>query len=364
MVDSDENRLNIVRFIAQEVVKDRKIPHFDKYAAGEIIREAQRRAGRKGKLTLRMRELGGLIRVSGDVAVQRGASLVTMDDVLTAKLTARGLEQQITDRYVESSKAYEMFRNTGSSVGMVNGLAVLGNSNMSELSGRVLPIVAEVSPSQSEKGGRIVATGKLGEIAKEAIENIAAVIKKHTLTSLSDNDINIQFIGTYDGVEGDSASCAITTAVLSAVENIPIDQTLAMTGSISVRGLVLPIGGVTAKIEGAAEAGMKRVLIPESNAKDVQIEAKYYDMVEIITTRNLRDVLEYAFVDCDRKAEYLEKLLPLTDNGESTAKVLARPPVYVRTEPEPESEPAPEPVAVPVPEEESVPAMPSVPAPQ
>ncbi len=328
MVDSDENRMNIIRFIAQEVVKDKKIPHFDKYAAGEILREAQRRAGRKGKLTLRMRELGGLVRTSGDVAVSKGHTYVSMDDVLEAKATARSLEQQITDRYVEGSKAYDMFRNEGSRVGTVNGLAVLGNSSMSEFSGRVLPITAEVSPSQVKKGGHIIATGKLGEIAKEAVENISAVIKKYTLTNISDSDINIQFIGTYDGVEGDSASCAITTAVISAMENIPIDQTVAMTGSLSVRGTVLPIGGVTAKIEGAAEAGMKRVLIPESNAKDVQIEAKYYDMVEIITTKNLRDVLEYALVDCPKKEEYLEKLLPLTEENKSSAQKLERPPVY------------------------------------
>ncbi|RLF41830.1 MAG: ATP-dependent protease LonB, partial [Thermoplasmata archaeon] len=66
MDDTDENRKKLIRFVAQEVVKDGRIPHFDKWAVAEIIREAQRRAGRKGKLSLRLRELGGLIRVAGD----------------------------------------------------------------------------------------------------------------------------------------------------------------------------------------------------------------------------------------------------------------------------------------------------------
>ncbi|MFA7150015.1 MAG: ATP-dependent protease LonB [Candidatus Methanomethylophilaceae archaeon] len=328
MPDTDENRHNIVRFIAQEVKKDGKIPHFDKYAAGEVLREAQRRAGRKGELTLRFRELGGLIRVAGDVAVDKKESIVTVDDVITARKTARSLEQQLADRVVESHKMYDLFKTDGYAVGMINGLAALNaSSNMAEYSGIVLPIVAEVAPSQVKKAGRIVATGKLGDIAKEAVENISAVIKKYTLTNISESDIHIQFIGTYDGVEGDSASITIATAVLSAMENIPIDQTMAMTGSLNVRGQVLPVGGLTAKLEAAAQAGIKKAIIPKENARDVMIEAKYYDMMEIILVENLRDVLEYAFKDCPRKEEYLKKLLPITDNGKSTAEKLVPPKV-------------------------------------
>jgi Lon-like ATP-dependent protease len=210
-------------------------------------------------------------------------------------------------------------------VGAVNGLAAMNaSSNMAEYSGIVLPIVAEVAPSQTKKG-TIVATGQLGTIAKEAVENISAVIKKYTMTDISERDIHIQFIGTYDGVEGDSASITIATAVISAMEEIPIDQSLAMTGSLSVRGRVLPIGGVTAKLEAAAQAGIKRALIPKENGKDVMIETRYYDMMDIVMVENLRDVLEYALVDCEKKEQYLKKLLPLTANGTSTAKHLERP---------------------------------------
>ena len=142
MPDTDENRKNIIRFIAQEVKKDGQIPPFDKYAAGEIIREAQRRSGRKGELTLRFRELGGLVRVSGDVAIQRGRNIVHMEDVTEARRTARSVEQQIADRVVEGSKKYELFNTEGNKIGMINGLAALNaSSNMAEYSGIVLPIV-------------------------------------------------------------------------------------------------------------------------------------------------------------------------------------------------------------------------------
>jgi Lon-like ATP-dependent protease len=359
MHDTDENRLNIARFVAQEVKKDGKIPHFDRFAVAEIVREAQRRSGRKGELTLRMRELGGLVRVAGDIAYQRGSSSVTMGDVVAARRSARSIEQQIADRYIENSAAYSMFKTSGSEIGMINGLAALNaSSNMAEYSGIVLPIVAEVSPSQVRKGGRIIATGQLGTIAKEAVDNISAVIKKYTMTSLSDSDIHLQYIGTYDGVEGDSASITMATVIISALERIPIRQDLAMTGSLSVRGMVLPVGGVTAKLEAAAASGIKIALIPKDNAKDVMVESRFYKTMDIYTVETLRDVFEYAFVDCPMKQQYLDKLLPLNESGESTVKRIEPPVEYVYHNPPPEApaqkkppeeSPIPEPVSKPAP---------------
>ena len=341
MPDTDENRSNIARFVAQEVLKDGKIPHFDKYAVGEIIKEAQRRAGRKGELTLRMRELGGLIRVSGDMAVEREASLVTLEDVLSAKGTARSLEQQIADRYIENSKKYSLFETSGAEVGMINGLAALGaDSGMAEYSGIVLPIVAEIAPPQAKRAGRLIATGRLGDIAKEAVDNISAVIKNYTSKLISEYDIHLQYIGTYDGVEGDSASITMATVILSAMEGIPIRQDLAMTGSLSVRGKVLPVGAVTAKLEAAAASGIKLALIPEANANDVMIMNKYYKDMEIYSVENFRDVIEYAFVDCPKKTDLLEKLLPVTDNGVSSAKKIEPPAEYIPA-PKPEEKEKP-----------------------
>lgn len=310
MNDTPENRMKLVRFVAQEVVKDKKIPHFEMPAVVEIIREAQRRSGRSGHLTLRLRELGGLVRVAGDVANSEGARLVTADHVVRAKRTSRSLEQQIADRYIEHRKEYRMFQTEGASVGIVNGLAAINaQTGMSEFSGIVLPIVAEVTPAQTRAGGIVVATGKLGEIAKEAVQNVSALIKKYTGEDISRHDIHIQFVGTSDGVEGDSASVSIATAVISALEGVPVDQSLAMTGSLSVRGQVLPVGGVTAKVEAAADSGLKRVLIPEDNMEDLVLEARYRGKVEVIPVRTLRDVLKYALVgQGGSKESLLERL--------------------------------------------------------
>ena len=310
MPDTPENRMKIVRFVAQEVVKDKKIPHFERDAITEVIREAQRRSGRSGQLTLRLRELGGLVRVAGDIALSEGAPIVTAAQVVKAKRASRSLEQQIADRYIERRKEYRMFSVEGAAVGVVNGLAAINaQTGMAEFSGIVLPIVAEVTPAQTRDGGVVVATGKLGEIAREAVQNVTALIKKYTGEDISRYDIHIQFVGTSDGVEGDSASVSIATAVISALEGVPVDQSVAMTGSLSVRGQVLPVGGVTAKVEAAADSGIKKVLVPEDNLDDLVLESRYRGMVEVIPVRTLRDVLRYALVgQGSQKESLLERL--------------------------------------------------------
>lgn len=311
MPDTSRNRRRLIRFIAQEVTRDmgtnREIPHFDKSAVGIILREAQRRAGRRGKLSLRLRELGGLIRIAGDLASEDGSQLTTAAHVLGARNIAKPLEQQVADRMIERRRDYSLLVNSGQRVGRVNGLAVLGaNSGLSDFSGIMLPVEALVTPSQGG-GGKIHATGGLSDLAKESVTNVSAVIKKLTGKDISDYDIHIQFVDTH-GVDGDSASITIATAVISALEEIPIRQDLAMTGSLSVRGEVLPIGGVTAKIEAAAASGVKTVVVPRANMQDVLLDDKYVDVVEVIAVDSLDEVMEHALIKHDHKAGLVERL--------------------------------------------------------
>jgi len=320
--DTQENREKLVRFIAQEVSKDEKIGHFSKDAIGEIIHEAQRRAGRQLHLSLRLRELGGLVRVAGDIARELDDDTVTAKHVISAKKIAKPLEQQIADRYVERRKDYKMYSIEGAEIGMVNGLAVMGaNSGMAEMAGIMMPIVAEVTPAQSKNHGRVVATGKLGEIAKEAVENVSALIKKYTGEDISKYDIHVQFVGAYEGVEGDSASVSIATAVISALENAEVDQTIALTGSLSVRGQVLPVGGVTAKIEAAAESGVTKVIIPAMNMQDVLLDSKYKDMIKVIPAATLKDVLNNIIISGPKKEGLLENLTKYLPGSNLSRKI-------------------------------------------
>lgn len=316
--DAPEVRRKFARFVAQEIDKDGAIPHFEREAVAEVIREAQRRAERKDHLTLKLRDLGGLVRVAGDIARGEGADYATKDHVLQAKDRARSIEQQLSDRYIDRKKDYDITMSEGGVVGRVNGLAVMGDD-----SGIVKPIMAEVTQGQ----GEVIATGKLQEIAQESVQNVSAIIKKFTGKDISEMDVHIQFLQSYEGVEGDSASITIATAVISALENVPVNQNVAMTGSLSVRGDVLPVGGVTYKIEAAAKSGIEKVIIPKANEEDVMIEDRYKEMVEIVPVTNISEVLDHALVEHEGGKEgLLDRIKSLaTDTLEGTGQGSGQP---------------------------------------
>ncbi len=302
MEDTPENEEKLIQFVAQEIIRDGKIPHFSYYAVVEIIEEARRMAGRRNRFTLNLRELGGLVRAAGDIAKEKGLKRVTKKEVFEAKKIFNSIESQLGTKMIERKKEYQTVVTEGSEVGRVNGLAVLGDSR----AGLVLPIVAEATPSASRSEGRVIATGKLGQIAKEAVDNVSAIFKKYIGVDIAKTDLHIQFLQTYEGVEGDSASISIAVAVISAIAEIPVHQGVAMTGSLDVRGRVLPVGGVTSKIEAAIDSGIKKILIPKANAQDVYLKKR--KGIEIVEVEDITQVLRHALKDCQGKKKLLKKM--------------------------------------------------------
>jgi len=310
MPDNPENRWKIAVFVSQEVNKDKKIPHFNKEAVEYIVEEAKRKANRKGHLSLIFRELGGLIRAAGDVAVEEGAKVVDKEHIIKARKIARSLEEQMADKYIERKKEYDVIVTSGQRVGRVNGLAVIGSG--STYSGIILPIEAEVTPGG--RGRSIIATGKLGEIAKEAVVNVSAIIKRYFGEDIKGKyDIYVQFLQTYEGVEGDSASVAVATSIISALKKIPVKQDLAMTGSLSVRGEVLPIGGVSSKVEAAIDAGLKKVIVPKSNMQDIVIDKKRLESIKIVPVESISEVLRES-MDWKGKQQILKNIMKINGN--------------------------------------------------
>ncbi|MEM3227956.1 MAG: ATP-dependent protease LonB [Candidatus Micrarchaeaceae archaeon] len=305
--DTEKNRDEFIRFIAQEVKKDGRIPPFDREAAYMIIEEAKRRSGRKDRLTLILRDLGGLIRAAGDIANEKNKSVVTKEEVLIARNLSKPIEAQIVSQELDYRKDYQVFSTRGYKVGRVNGLAVLGSSTTLS-SGMIMPIVAEVTPASSRAEGKFIPTGKLGKIASEAVKNVSAVIKKHMQKDVASYDIHVQFLQTYEGIEGDSASVSVAVSVISAMEGVPVDQSVAMTGSMSVRGEVLPVGGVTAKVEAAIDAGIKTVIVPKSNVHDIIIEKDRLRKIKVIPVSSLAEVIRYALGPGKKRDEIVRRL--------------------------------------------------------
>jgi Lon-like ATP-dependent protease len=301
MKDTMENRRKLVRFVAQEITTDGKIPHFSRSAVLAIILEAKKRADRKHHLTLRLRDLGGMIRAAGDLAREEGVPFVEARHVYASRALARSLENQIADKQIERKKEYKIFETAGNIIGRVNGLAVMVGDSGAARGGHITPIEATVTPAQGT-GGRVIATGSLRVIARESVANVSAWVKKYTGTDIKNLDVHIQFLGVH-GIDGDSASITIATAIVSDLEGLPVRQDLAMTGSFSVRGTVLPIGGATAKIEGAYEAGVKEVIIPKSNLEDVVLEDKIREAIKIHPVESLEEVLEIALVGWNTRSQ-------------------------------------------------------------
>ncbi|MFX0051145.1 MAG: ATP-dependent protease LonB [Candidatus Hermodarchaeota archaeon] len=299
MPDTMENRRKLVRFVAQEVTKDGKIPHFSRTAVLAIILEAKKRADRKNRLSLMLRDLGGMVRAAGDLAREEGAPFVETRHVLKSRDLARSLENQIADRQVEHKKEYQVIQTTGGMVGRVNGLAVLADPTGGARGGHITTIEALVVPAQGV-GGKTIATGSLRVIARESVQNVSALIKRYTGKDISKMDVHIQFLGTH-GIEGDSASVTIATAIMSDLLNLPVRQDLAMTGSLSVRGEVLPVGGTSAKIEGAASVGITQILIPAANYEDVVLDEDTSQSVQITPVKDIDEVLSIALIGWDKR---------------------------------------------------------------
>lgn len=186
-------------------------------------------------------------------------------------------------------------------VGVVNGLAVYG-PNM----GTVMELEVTVLPAARSKGNLVV-TGVIEEeemgggggrtmrrksMAKGSVENVLTVLRKVTNLAPENFDIHVNFPGGTP-IDGPSAGITIATAIYSALTNCQVDNKVAMTGELSIRGQVKPIGGVVAKVEAARQAGATRIIVPKENYQ--QMFAKL-EGVQVFPVEHLTEVLNLAIM--------------------------------------------------------------------
>ena len=150
-------------------------------------------------------------------------------------------------------------------VGRIFGLGVYG------FLGSLLEIEAVTFPAKETGKGRIRFNETAGSMAKDSVFNAASVVRQVTGLDLTDYDIHVNVIGG-GRIDGPSAGLAITLAIISALLGKPIRQDIAVTGEVSLAGLVRPVGGVWEKVHGARQAGITRVYIPAENKKDLPVD--------------------------------------------------------------------------------------------
>ena len=198
-------------------------------------------------------------------------------------------------------------------IGQVTGLA------WTEVGGELLTIEAVVLPGK----GKTITTGKLGEVMQESVQAALSVVRKRSRSlGIADdfyqkNDIHIHLPEGAIPKDGPSAGIGICTALVSVLTGIPVCCDVAMTGEITLRGEVLPIGGLKEKLLAAVRGGLARVLIPEENVRDLaEIPDNIKNKLEIIPVRWIDRVLELAL---ERHPVPLSEEVPVAAAGEPVA---------------------------------------------
>ena len=178
-------------------------------------------------------------------------------------------------------------------VGIVTGLA------WTEVGGELLTIEGVMMPGK----GRMTVTGNLRDVMKESIQAANAYVRSHSVdfgihpTLFEKRDIHVHVPEGATPKDGPSAGIAMTTAIISVLTGIPVRKDVAMTGEITLRGRVLPIGGLKEKLLAALRGGIKTVIIPEENAKDLaEIPSEVQTKMDIVPVSKLEEVLKVALV--------------------------------------------------------------------
>lgn len=252
----------------------------------EIMEEAVQVVG---KYATNGREAVNIIQIAAGIAQTQGRKQITKEDV----------------EWVVNSGQYsprpEKKIPPQPQVGLVNGLAVYG-PNM----GMLMELEVSVIPVPRGQG-KIVVTGVVEEeelgaadgkrirrksMARESVENVLTILRRNLDVDPRDYDIHVNFPGGVP-VDGPSAGVTIATAIYSAIKELPVDNKVAMTGEVSIRGEVKPVGGIVAKVEAARQAGVKKVFIPKENWQD--IFAKMTD-IKVVPVERLEEVIQGALL--------------------------------------------------------------------
>ncbi len=188
-------------------------------------------------------------------------------------------------------------------VGVVTGLA------WTEVGGEILKIESAIMPGK----GKMQITGKLGDVMQESVKAAKSYIRSKSLDYgiippvFDKKDFHIHVPEGATPKDGPSAGVGMVTSIISAITEIPVNKDVAMTGEITLRGLVLPIGGLKEKLLAAHRAGIKKVLIPVENEKDLaEVPKTVLDSITITPVKNIDEVLKVALTKPFKRVEWVD----------------------------------------------------------
>lgn len=219
---------------------------------------------------------------------RKAAKIIVGKEKKSIKVTSKNIT-----KYLGKEKFRQDEANERNEIGIVRGLA------WTSVGGDTLQIEVNTMPGK----GILVLTGNLGDVMKEsaqiALSYAKSVAKEYGVDSkfFKENDIHMHIPEGAVPKDGPSAGITMSTAIVSAIANIPVDRYLAMTGEVTLRGKVLPIGGLKEKLLAAKDAGMKKVLVPVKNKTDVEeFSTEITDRLKIVYVSEMTEVLKQALV--------------------------------------------------------------------
>ncbi len=283
---TDENMQKLARFISAYCAQE-ELPHLDKEAVAKMIEYASKLANNQEKLSTRFNDITQIIGEAATWAKMGHSKIVTAEYVDKALKERLNRVKKYDARYMEMIKDNTLLIDTSGFVtGQINGLTIMSLGDFSfgkpvkitanTYTGKsgIINIEREVELSgSSHSKGILILSGYLGEMFAQDIPL--------SLTA------SICFEQLYNGVDGDSASSTELYAILSSLSNIPINQSLAVTGSVNQKGEIQPIGGVNDKIEGFFQIckmrgldGSHGVIIPKQNVHNLNLSDEVIDAVK------------------------------------------------------------------------------------
>jgi ATP-dependent Lon protease len=228
-------------------------------------------------------------------------------EILTKKLDKVAVTRKNLDKYAGVRKFRWGEAETEDLVGVTNGLA------WTEVGGELLSIEATVVPGK----GKMTITGKLGDVMQESVQAGASYVRARAVSfglkppMFEKRDIHVHVPEGATPKDGPSAGVAMITSIVSALTGIPVRRDVAMTGEITLRGRVLPIGGLKEKLLAALHAGIKTVLIPKDNEKDLaDIPDNVKKGLNIVAVTTVDEVLDHALTRKPTAIEWIEEDVP------------------------------------------------------
>ncbi|MBQ6950097.1 MAG: endopeptidase La [Clostridia bacterium] len=278
---TEEEKLHIAKkHLLPKQVKEHGLPEksvkISDAAMKRIIEGYTREAGVR---TL-SRTIGKVVRKAAVEMLQTDAEVISVTP-------------QVVEKYLGAVKFLRDMPEKKPQVGVVNGLAYTA------VGGEMLAVECSVMPGS----GQVQLTGQLGDVMKESAQAARSWVRAHAVEyGIAEDfhktlDIHIHVPEGAVPKDGPSAGVTMTTALVSALSGKPVDQTVAMTGEITLRGRVLPIGGVKEKLLAAYRAGVKTILLPKENKKDLEdVPMHVLSRFRILLVENAEDVLQVALM--------------------------------------------------------------------